>query len=1732
MPILFAVVARGTTILAKYASCAGNFSEVTEQILNKIGAENSKLTYSHGSYLFHYISDDRIVFLCITDDDFERSKAFHFLNEIKRRFEMQYGVRAKTALPYAMNSEFSRVLASQMRHVTESREPDQMNKVQGQVDELKGIMVKNIDMVADRGEKLELLVDKTEELNANDAVSHPAILKADSVLDFHASQFDRDDSFGYNVEDYERTITSLGGVSVDSMDNTVLDEAPFPCGSLQFENVDDTSGSDIEMRKQYVTVGNDCSAADVCSFMGTYWRMHNPKIVVSIISGVKHFKPWKNKHLRKQFQKGIIKAANTTEMWIITNGVDYGISKMIGEAIQEERAKRSSNRAQTSQVKVEEEKKFTPLTLIGIVPKTGLKYGSYFEDSDVKVIKNDGVYSEEQELNPDHTHFVVVEDLDERERSLFTNTRCSIEQQLQYQVSRTRKLRKLFGLGRQCSEDQQETKRRVPVIGLFVQGSPHSIDNILFYLSNKMPVLVLKGSGGTADLLAYAFEEMQERIDEEFREHIMKPELIKMISKLYPYDFKDNDMARCEFRDKILECVDLAQDEEQVFLNIVNMQGWDANLKELDKYLLKALFNCEKLKNKEQLYKDLQLLLDWNRPDLAESEIFQRDDGGKIKVSKHLFEQALLKKDREDFVEIFLDQGMQVHKYLNHKKLKLLFERAEDREFFVSICMDKVLGKDVGENQLLDHSFLVLDLNRLVYKLAGIQDFVHPYELSMNSVGMYVVDQAVAEQKALYCLIVWAVLMNRFKLAKALWNRIDEPIAVALICSNMYRVLSKVQMELFLREELEENAQQFGRMALSVLEIGHRESSTQAYTMLSNKLPDFNNKSVMQIAHDANYLGFIAHPCCQKWITNKMFGSIRVKELDWGFIRLPDWLKILLSCFLIFPMFIWISFEPVASWRKDKKVRLDLDVKKSDDESEVDSESSDNDEATSILDTELKKMKKRDEIKVRLKSVLKDKRKGHKLPFYQQLYLLWSSPLTKFWVTQFHRHMYQGPSLLGALLEIVIMGVFLFFYLFLRVIPHWHKYGDVIFSKTVLCLGLIFFFYRLLGTYLPISSTLGPMLVRMKRMIKGDFVVFVRMFLIFLFSGGVTIQAILYPNFPLTKELIRRVLTRPLFAMFLTEIGDLSGEECTTNYANITPEYCAADPVVEPLQRCPYSSFFGYVITIQYLLICKLVLVTLLYAMFSLTIAKVSSEANEIWRFQRYALVMEFESRLIFPPPFTILYYVYMLIRLIINKLKGCRSACCGKCCCRKKSKLDERGHSVRRQKRSRNYNYWKQCSQDFNTTERAKQKEENHTKQQTTMINSVHEDMRLQKKNMKRINERILELERTMHASRMYLESIFHKMDKTDVLGVSTTKGQIVHVAARQSPYPSTRIVRFPVFDKYVPWQQKYDIYDPKVYTKTRTDFTEEEIIYVDEDLIELMKLRQERELLSEEDLSELPPLPVFTPKWNMVLAKRLGVDKTMIIDRRSWISMDNQPHRYKVDASGLPINPMGRTGMRGKGVLWRWGPNHVIKAVCTRWRQTYRPDGQMADYLYVEGKKLLEFIAIQNDRDSEWVYELPGAALQGLKTPYLSLCEAFVNSVFNEEDYKGSHLDQGDMIQFFAQFATPGSKAADPSAPQPLTFIQAKIGSKSNLKVDMDSHGFSASLLYKGYLDDPRNTDNAWVETEVWNFHYDLGDTFNSRIPEEFSVTWKEVSPSVRLFGNEGAIVQEAARIHDAYH
>lgn len=58
---------------------------------------------------------------------------------------------------------------------------------------------------------------------------------------------------------------------------------------------------------------------------------------------------------------------------------------------------------------------------------------------------------------------------------------------------------------------QLDHSNLIPIVGLLVQGSPKNIDHVLFYVQNRMPVVVLKGSGGLADVISYVYEEILEK---------------------------------------------------------------------------------------------------------------------------------------------------------------------------------------------------------------------------------------------------------------------------------------------------------------------------------------------------------------------------------------------------------------------------------------------------------------------------------------------------------------------------------------------------------------------------------------------------------------------------------------------------------------------------------------------------------------------------------------------------------------------------------------------------------------------------------------------------------------------------------------------------------------------------------------------------------------------------------------------------------------------------------------------------------------------------------------------------------------------------------------------------------------------------------------------------------------------------------------------------------------------
>jgi len=167
MPLLYSLVSRDVNVLAEYQvdGVTGNFSTISRVLLRKIspGVEE-KRSFQHEQSAFHYIQSDSIIYMVMADKDVRPSRAFAFLDQVKSRFTAQYGQRAHTAIAFSFNADFSRILKAEMERFNEVSADDKFNAIRTNLNDVKEQMVENIDQVISRGEQIDLLVDKSGDL--------------------------------------------------------------------------------------------------------------------------------------------------------------------------------------------------------------------------------------------------------------------------------------------------------------------------------------------------------------------------------------------------------------------------------------------------------------------------------------------------------------------------------------------------------------------------------------------------------------------------------------------------------------------------------------------------------------------------------------------------------------------------------------------------------------------------------------------------------------------------------------------------------------------------------------------------------------------------------------------------------------------------------------------------------------------------------------------------------------------------------------------------------------------------------------------------------------------------------------------------------------------------------------------------------------------------------------------------------------------------------------------------------------------------------------------------------------------------------------------------------------------------------------------------------------------------------------------------------------------------------
>ena len=89
-----------------------------------------------------------MTYLCLTDEKNKRRLPFAFLDDIKAKFQAAYAhERIAVAIAFTMNADFSRVMEDRLNYFNDNPNADSFGKVKGQLEEVKGVMVDNIEKV-------------------------------------------------------------------------------------------------------------------------------------------------------------------------------------------------------------------------------------------------------------------------------------------------------------------------------------------------------------------------------------------------------------------------------------------------------------------------------------------------------------------------------------------------------------------------------------------------------------------------------------------------------------------------------------------------------------------------------------------------------------------------------------------------------------------------------------------------------------------------------------------------------------------------------------------------------------------------------------------------------------------------------------------------------------------------------------------------------------------------------------------------------------------------------------------------------------------------------------------------------------------------------------------------------------------------------------------------------------------------------------------------------------------------------------------------------------------------------------------------------------------------------------------------------------------------------------------------------------------------------------------------
>lgn len=769
-------------------------------------------------------------------------------------------------------------------------------------------------------------------------------------------------------------------------------------------------------------------------------------------------------------------------------------------------------------------------------------------------------------------------------------------------------------------ENCKETAE-MPVVCVLMGGGDDSLKMVKFALDKKIPVLVVKGTGGVADMIATVYLkadlESEKYRDKQKKVRSRTVRLPGVVGQHYLDKYpcgNKGDMGYASRRRNITFLLDYIFQR----LDYLTIYCPTLTVQSLDSTIFEALLKNEQETRIKSLMKVMRRVksfrLSTSTSDsgaFIDSETMQMD----------FFIEAI-RQNSVDIVKLMLDT---LHISLSQHFHMGRILRLYTRNVYTVMRMIDVRN----ELQELLKKMVVFPLRCLCEgccSCAVDTNTTSPEsELQVQRTCLHPAQE----------LFLWSVYSRQIDLAVIFWRRCDDKIAAALVAHAVLRSLAKSKEDPDFKWQIEEDTKLFQHLALQTLRSCHEMDEILTESLLTKPCPWWGGLSVLQIAITTENRALMAHSACKNIMTRiwrgdfprdpppfykgpcRLVDAVRSNEdctckkvfwhprrkyavnlvLQVAFLALFS--HTLLTDFVRISPSVWVLVVWVAAITVEEGRQL-----------------------------------------FARNPVFKEVRLS------QQRQSIWRK-----WKTYSQQNWNQ-----------IDLFTIMLFWLGLMVLSsdsHVHIAGRVLLSIDVL-----FFFMRTFQM-LMVFDDLGLLLVMVYKMIK-DTRNFMIILLIVVLAYAISSEALLYPDSELTLDrmfnLPRKAYWQVFGDVFLEEIQVRDVGSCSVGNESL---HYGGD-----LPHCPtnYGRYFVPVLLGIYMMITNVLLLNLLIARFGKTFDKVYNEAVEYQAWHRCDMITEFYCRSSLQPPFNLIPVVFRIIRKVLWIICHCCKMCC-RCCKRCKAR-------------------------------------------------------------------------------------------------------------------------------------------------------------------------------------------------------------------------------------------------------------------------------------------------------------------------------------------------------------------------------------------------------------------------------------------------------------------------------